>query len=91
MFCVLCTYCVKFLFSLPWVLRRTSTGGGEYALRKSMSMEMDEEDVNELPEEHCQELMMENLKTYRCSKHTELLQEIGLAKEAHMEAVISIK
>uniref|UniRef100_A0A8C8VHY4 HTH CENPB-type domain-containing protein n=1 Tax=Pelusios castaneus TaxID=367368 RepID=A0A8C8VHY4_9SAUR len=57
------------------------------SLGKSVGLDMDEGDINELIEEHSEELTTEELKELQTQQHTEVLQEIGDAEEA--EEVIS--
>ncbi|KAM5158227.1 tigger transposable element-derived protein 1-like [Mantella aurantiaca] len=59
------------------------------SLGKSMGLEVDEGDVNELVEEHSQELTTEELQELQSQQHTEVLQEIGSEEEPEMEEVIS--
>ncbi|XP_039624723.1 tigger transposable element-derived protein 1-like [Polypterus senegalus] len=57
------------------------------SLGKTIGMDMDEGDINELIEEHSEELTMKELKELQAQQHTEVLQEISDAEEA--EEVIS--
>ena len=62
------------------------------SLGKSMGLEVDEGDVNELVEEHSEELSTEQLKELQEMQHTEVLEEIGgSAVEIEEEEVISTK
>ena len=47
------------------------------SLGKSMGLEGDEADVNDLVEEHAEELTTEELKELHTQQHTEILQEIN--------------
>ena len=59
-------------------------------LGKSMGLEVDEGDVNELVEEHAEELTTEELKELQTMQHTEVLQEISSGEEeVEPEEVIS--
>ena len=51
------------------------------SLRKSMGLVMDERDVNELVEEHSQELTTEELQELQSQQHSGVLQEIGFEEE----------
>ena len=59
------------------------------SLGKSMGLEVDEGDVNELVEEHSEELTTEELKELQTQQHTKVLHEIGTAEEPEAEEVIS--
>lgn len=59
------------------------------SLGKSMGLVMDERDVNELIEEHSQELTTEELQELQSQQHSEVLQEIGFEEEPEVEEVIS--
>ena len=59
------------------------------SLGKSMGLVMDERDVNELVEEHTQELTTEELQELQSKQHSEILQEIGFEEEPEVEEVIS--
>lgn len=59
------------------------------SLGKSMGLEVDERDVNELVEEHSQELTTEELQELQSQQHTEVLQEIGFEEETEVEEVVS--
>ncbi|XP_061622154.1 tigger transposable element-derived protein 1-like [Phyllopteryx taeniolatus] len=59
------------------------------SLGKSMGLEVDEEDVNELVEEHSEELTPEELKALQTQQHAKVLQEIGTAEEPEVDEVIS--
>ena len=50
---------------------------------------MDERDVNELVEEHAQELATEELQELQSLQHSGVLQEIGFEEEPEVEEVIS--
>lgn len=50
-------------------------------LRKSMSMEVDEGDMNELIKEHYKELTTEELKELNMQGHTKVSGEIGTVEE----------
>ena len=52
------------------------------SLGKSMGLDVDEGDVNELVEEHFQELTTEELQS---QQHTEILQKTGYKKEPQEE------
>ncbi|UYV75596.1 hypothetical protein LAZ67_13000689 [Cordylochernes scorpioides] len=57
------------------------------SLGKSMGLEMEERDVNELIEEHTQELTTEEIKELQSQQHPEVMQVIGF--EESEEEVIS--
>ncbi|UYV64703.1 hypothetical protein LAZ67_3001708 [Cordylochernes scorpioides] len=57
------------------------------SLGKSMGLEVEERDVNELIEEHTQELKTEEIQELQSQKHTEVMQVIGF--EESEEEVIS--
>ncbi|GIY50854.1 tigger transposable element-derived protein 1 [Caerostris darwini] len=57
------------------------------SLGKSMSLEVEERDVNELIEEYTQELTTEEIQELQSQQHTEVMQEIGF--EESEEEVIS--
>ncbi|XP_050339526.1 tigger transposable element-derived protein 1-like [Bactrocera neohumeralis] len=57
------------------------------SLGKSMGLEVEERDVNELIEEHSQELTTEEIQELQSQQHTEVMQEIGF--EESVEEVIS--
>lgn len=59
------------------------------SLGKSMGLVMDERDVNELVEEHSQELTTEELQELQSQQHSGVLQEIGFEEEPEVEEVIS--
>ena len=59
------------------------------SLGKSMGLMMDERDVNELVEEHSQELTTEELQELQSQQHSGVLQEIGFEEEPEVEEVIS--
>jgi len=59
------------------------------SLGKSMGLEVHEGDVNELIEEHEEELSTDELKELQTMQHTEVLQEISSKEEAEPEEVIS--
>jgi len=63
------------------------------SLGKSMGLEVDEGDVNELVEEHSEELSTEQLKELQEMQHTEVLEEIGgsAVEIEEEEEVISTK
>ncbi|GIY25563.1 hypothetical protein CDAR_262811 [Caerostris darwini] len=56
-------------------------------LGKSMGLEVEERDVNELIEEYTQELTTEEIQELQSQQHTEVMQEIGF--EESEEEVIS--
>ncbi|GFR20794.1 tigger transposable element-derived protein 1 [Trichonephila clavata] len=47
------------------------------SLGKSMGLEVEERDVNELVEEHTQDLTTEEIQELQSQQHTEVMQEIG--------------
>ena len=55
------------------------------SLGKSMGLVIDERDVNELVEEHTQELTTEELQELQSKQHSEILQEIGFEEEPEVE------
>ncbi|XP_064117728.1 tigger transposable element-derived protein 1-like [Macrobrachium nipponense] len=55
------------------------------SLGKSMGLEVDEGDVNELDEEHEEELSIEELKELQVMQHTKALQEISSSSEGEEE------
>ncbi|GIY88508.1 hypothetical protein CDAR_187021 [Caerostris darwini] len=57
------------------------------SLGKSMGLEVEERDVNELIEEYTQELTTEEIQELQSQQHTEVMQEIGF--EESEEEVIS--
>ncbi|GIX96047.1 hypothetical protein CDAR_7041 [Caerostris darwini] len=57
------------------------------SLGKSMGLEVEERDVNELVEEYTQELTTEEIQELQSQQHTEVMQEIGF--EESEEEVIS--
>ncbi|GIY60997.1 tigger transposable element-derived protein 1 [Caerostris darwini] len=57
------------------------------SLGKSMGLEVEERDVNELIEEYTQELTTEEMQELQSQQHTEVMQEIGF--EESEEEVIS--
>ncbi|GIY76762.1 tigger transposable element-derived protein 1 [Caerostris darwini] len=57
------------------------------SLGKSMGLEVEERDVNELIEEYTQELTTEEIQELQLQQHTEVMQEIGF--EESEEEVIS--
>ncbi|GFQ91991.1 cytochrome P450 2U1 [Trichonephila clavata] len=57
------------------------------SLGKSMGLEVEERDVNELVEEHTQELTTLEIQELQSQQHTDVIQEIGL--EESEEEVIS--
>ncbi|GIY54166.1 hypothetical protein CDAR_446231 [Caerostris darwini] len=57
------------------------------SLGKSMGVEVEERDVNELIEEYTQELTTEEIQELQSQQHTEVMQEIGF--EESEEEVIS--
>ncbi|GIY62867.1 hypothetical protein CDAR_122691 [Caerostris darwini] len=57
------------------------------SLGKSMGLEVEERDVNELIEEYTQELTTEEIQELQSQRHTEVMQEIGF--EESEEEVIS--
>ena len=59
------------------------------SLGKSMGLMMDERDLNELVEEHSQELTSEELQELQSQQHSGVLQEIGFEEEPELEEVIS--
>ncbi|GBM84642.1 Tigger transposable element-derived protein 1 [Araneus ventricosus] len=59
------------------------------SLGKSMGLVMDERDVNELIEEHSQELTTVELQELQSQKHSGVLQEIGFEEEPEVEDTIS--
>ncbi|GBM85363.1 hypothetical protein AVEN_91068-1 [Araneus ventricosus] len=59
------------------------------SLGKSMGLVMDERDVNELIEEHSQELTTEELQELQSQQHSGVLQEIGFEEEPEVEDTIS--
>ena len=60
------------------------------SLGKLMGLEVDEGDINELMEEHAEELTTEKLKKLQIMQHTGVLQEISSGKEeVEPEEVIS--
>ncbi|XP_064100872.1 tigger transposable element-derived protein 1-like [Macrobrachium nipponense] len=56
------------------------------SLGKSMGLEVNEGDVNELIEEHEEELSIEELKELQVMQHTKALQEISSSSEGEEEA-----
>ncbi|XP_059549399.1 tigger transposable element-derived protein 1 isoform X1 [Myotis daubentonii] len=58
------------------------------SLGKSMGLDVDEGDINELMEEHSEELTTQELKELLTQQHTEVLQEIDDTEEE--EEVISV-
>ncbi|GBM25870.1 Tigger transposable element-derived protein 1 [Araneus ventricosus] len=59
------------------------------SLGKSMGLVMDERDMNELVEEHSQELTTEELQELQSQQHSGVLQEIGFEEEPEVEDTIS--
>ena len=59
------------------------------SLGKSMGLAMDERDVNELVEEHSQELTTEELQELQSQQYSGVLQEIGFEEEPGVEEAIS--
>ncbi|GBM22811.1 Tigger transposable element-derived protein 1 [Araneus ventricosus] len=59
------------------------------SLGESMGLVMDERDVNELVEEHSQELTTEELQELQSQQHSGVLQEIGFEEEPEVEDTIS--
>ncbi|GBO19329.1 Tigger transposable element-derived protein 1 [Araneus ventricosus] len=55
------------------------------SLGKSMGLVMDERDVNELVEEHSQELTTEELQELQSQQHSGVLQEIGFEEEPEVD------
>ncbi|GBO31183.1 Tigger transposable element-derived protein 1 [Araneus ventricosus] len=60
------------------------------SLGKSMGLVIDERDVNELVEEHSQELTTEELQELQSQQHSGVLQEIGFEEKSEVEDTISI-
>ncbi|GBN64602.1 hypothetical protein AVEN_156668-1 [Araneus ventricosus] len=56
-----------------------------------MGLVMDERDVNELVEEHSQELTTEELQELQSQQHSGVLQEIGFEEEPEVEDTMSTK
>jgi hypothetical protein len=61
------------------------------SLGKSMGLEVDERDVNELVEEQSQELTTEELHDLYSQQHTVVQRKIGFEEEPEMEEVISTR
>ena len=59
------------------------------SLGKSMGLEVDEADVNDLVEKHSEELTTEELMELQAQQHTEVLQEIGSDEEPEAKEVLS--
>ncbi|GBM38515.1 Tigger transposable element-derived protein 1 [Araneus ventricosus] len=59
------------------------------SLGKSMGLVMDERDVNEINEEHSQELTTEELQELQSQQHSGVLQEIGFEEKPEVEDTIS--
>ncbi|GIY61259.1 tigger transposable element-derived protein 1 [Caerostris darwini] len=57
------------------------------SLGKSMGLEVEERDVNELIEEYTQELTTEEIQELQSQQHTEVMQEIGF-EESEEEGII---
>ena len=59
------------------------------SLGKSMGLEVYEGDMNELVDEHEEELSTDELKELQMMQHTEVLQEISSEEEVEPEEVIT--
>ena len=61
------------------------------SLGKSMGLEVDEADVNDLVEEHAEELTTDELKELQTQQHTEILQEINEPEAEEITSTCEMK